>query len=67
MKKNVAVCLLSFLFFMNLCSGCLQHIDRPLSRIESCLSEKLDAREVAEQALEVERRLRSRTHVAFKA
>ena len=67
MKKNVAVCLLSFLFFMNLCSGCLQHIDRPLSRIESCLSEKLDAREAAEQAVELERRLRSRAHVAFKA
>ncbi|MEA5088008.1 hypothetical protein [Solidesulfovibrio sp.] len=67
MKKNVAVCLLSFLFSMNICSGCLQHVDRPLYRIESCLSEKLGAREVAEQALEVERRLRSRAHAAFKA
>ncbi|WP_029457248.1 hypothetical protein [Solidesulfovibrio alcoholivorans] len=67
MQKNVAICLLSFLFSMNLCSGCFQHIDRPLSRIESCLSEKLGAREVAEQALEMERRLRSRAHVTFKA
>ena len=67
MQKNVAVYLLSFLCSMNLCSGCFQHIDRPLSRIESCLSEKLDAREAAEQALEMERRLRSRAHVAFKA
>lgn len=67
MKKNMAVYLLSFLFSMNLCSGCLQHIDRPLYRIESCLSEKLGVREVAEQALEMERRLRARAQVSRKA
>jgi len=67
MRKNIAVTVLSIFFVMNVGSGYTHRIDHQLSRIESSLSERFDYRIFTEQALEAERKLRSRLASSAKA
>lgn len=67
MRKNIAITVLSFVLAMNIGSGYTRNIDRPLSKIESSLSERFDNRIFTEQALEAERKYRARVQVASRA
>lgn len=67
MRKNIAVTVLSIVFVMNVGSGYTRRIDHQLARIESSLSERFDNRIFTEQALEAERKLRSRLASSARA
>ncbi|EFL49951.1 hypothetical protein DesfrDRAFT_3320 [Solidesulfovibrio fructosivorans JJ]] len=67
MRKNIAITVLSIVFIMNIGSGYTRRIDRQLSKVESSLGERFDDRAFVEQALEAERKLRSRLSVSAKA
>lgn len=60
MKKSMAITALSLVLVMNIGSGYTRRIDHRLSTIESSLFEKLENRECTEQALELERKTKSR-------
>lgn len=67
MRKNIAITVLSIVFVMNVGSGYTRRIDHQLAKVESSLSERFDNRAFTEQALEAERKGRSRWPLAAKA
>lgn len=67
MRKNIAITVLSLVLAMNIGSGYTRRIDHQLSKIESSLCERFDSRTCTEQALEAERKVRSRWPLLARA